>query len=141
MFVLPELELVSVVEAGGGLLQVTANLLAIEGQAGSGGTPFAEGVVKMLAADADPVALKLAGQMLNLWLQLAGNLLIELHKKCAKLTHQVGIYMNCSHGRILLQNGARIKRELGLIDLFEAGGCILQVATNFFTSLDDALGG
>lgn len=91
------LEVVGVVEAGGRVLQVATKLFATESQPSSGSTPFAEGIVKMLAADPNPVALKLAGHVLNLWLQLVLDLLIKLDKKGTQLTHKVSIYMNCSH--------------------------------------------
>ncbi|HEV7234695.1 MAG TPA: hypothetical protein VGN15_00855 [Ktedonobacteraceae bacterium] len=92
-----DLGLINLLEAGGCVLQVTTNIFTGLHDALRGGTPILVQLLVPLAADALPVALKRAGVILNLWLDLVADLVVELDEDLAQIAHEVGIYVNCSH--------------------------------------------
>ena len=88
---------VGTLETDSGLLQMLPNFFAVCGEAVSGRTPLVEGGVETLAANADPVCLEHSGIVLNLGLELCGDLLIKLDEEMSELAHRIGIDVNSSH--------------------------------------------
>jgi hypothetical protein len=92
-----ELRLVGVLELLCGALQVATEVLTSLYNLVSSGTPLLHQVLEPISANALPVVLKLARVVLNVWLDLVLNLVIELDENLTELTHQVGIYVNNAH--------------------------------------------
>jgi hypothetical protein len=92
-----DLGLINLLEAGGRVLQVTPNIFTGLHNLLRGRTPLLVQLLVPLAADALPVTLKIAGVILNLWLYLVADLVVELDEDLAQIAHEVGIYVNCSH--------------------------------------------
>jgi hypothetical protein len=80
-----------------GVLQVLSDLIALLLELIGSSDPFLEHLLETLAADALPVAFKVADVVLNLWSGLVTDLIVELHEKLSELAHYIGIYMNCSY--------------------------------------------
>jgi len=91
------LRLVGLLEVLSGVLQVTAKVFTGLHDLSSGRTPLLVELVVTLAADALPVAFKLAHVALDLRLDLIADLIIKLEEDGTELTHQVSVYMNCRH--------------------------------------------
>ena len=75
------------------LSDLIALLLELIGSSG----PFLEHLLETLAADALPVAFKVADVVLNLRSGLVTDLIVELHEMLSELAHYISIYMNCRH--------------------------------------------
>src|SRR5579872_100998 len=99
--------LIGALETDSGLLQMLADFFAVCGETISGRTPLVKSILETFAADADPVCFKHGGVMLNLWLKLCRDLLIQLDKQVSQLAHRIGIYVNRTHCNVLLKYRVR----------------------------------
>jgi len=89
--------LVGLLEAGCGILQVTAQVFAGSDNTLCCGTPVLVHLLVTLAAHTLPITLDLTRDILDLRLDAVIDLLVQLNENLSKLAQKVCINMNCAH--------------------------------------------